>query len=258
MFFDEKRLRSVPELVREIGIRRRKRLPIWFRGSTNVDYALVPSLGRSPYDISHEQALINTFKQNAIQSASERPQSQWEWLFLARHHSLPTRLLDWTESPLVGLYFATHSVDGADDRNDDKDGVLWLLLPTILNKNAALQQQHKWELPIFEDDNADLRSYRPDRFHMEEQSAMPPVAGIAMKYSLRMQAQHSVFTITHRDQTPIEKLDDPERKHIGRYIVSRGAKAKIRRQLDALKIDRLAMFPELDNVARVARRPYGG
>lgn len=85
---------------------RAARTPIWFRGSTNRRHSLVPSLGRRPFMLERETALINAFKQNAIQFVHDRPQSEWEWSFLARHHGVPTRLLDWTESPLIGLYFA--------------------------------------------------------------------------------------------------------------------------------------------------------
>lgn len=256
VFFKEKKIRSVADLIAAVRAQYRRRSPIWYRGSTDLNYNLLPSLARPPHTINNEQALIIAFKQNAIQFTSERPQSQWEWLFLARHHSVPTRLLDWTESPLVGLYFATHSVDGAVDRNDTRDGAVWLLLPTLLNKFAAIDLQDKYALPIFEDDSPHLQLYRPDRLRLEMQSSLLPAAGIAMRHSLRMRAQHSVFTVTHRDQTALEHIDDPQNRHVGRYIVPHSAKQRIRDQLDSLKIDRLAMFPELDNVARVARRPF--
>jgi hypothetical protein len=69
-----------------------------------------------------------------------------------------------------------------------------------------------------------------------------------------MQAQHSVFTVTHRDQTPIENIG--KRMHVGRFIIPASAKARIRRQLEAVKIDDLTVFPELDNAARIVGRRY--
>jgi hypothetical protein len=256
MLFDGHRIRSVSDLVREVDSPRvrGRRIPVWFRGSTNRDHKLVPSLGRAPFRLDHERALINIFKQNAVQFA-DRPQSEWEWLFLARHHAVPTRLLDWTESAMIGLYFATHAADGT-TTHDRRDGALWLLLPTTLNEEAGIEPIEKRDLPIFEDDDEQLQNYLPTKLAFEHTSRLTPAAGIAVRHSKRMQAQHSVFTVTHRDQTPIEKVGAG--LHVGRYIIPSSAKSQIRRQLKSLKIDDLSVFPELDNAAAVARRAYDG
>jgi hypothetical protein len=254
MFFEESRIYNVSDLLSAVERRRRsKHVPIWYRGSTNRSHTLVPSIGRRPYELTYERALINAFKQNAVQFVDQRPPSEWEWLFLARHHSVPTRLLDWTESPLIGLYFAVHSVDDS-TRNARRDGVLWVLLPTALNQYASIILPDDRALPMFEDNDQHLANYLPSKLASEQQTRLTPAAGIAIRHSKRMQAQHSVFTVTHRDQTPVENIG--KGAHIGRYIIPAGAKGRIRNQLDALKIDRLSVFPELDNAARAARRPY--
>ena len=257
MFFGEQRIRSVTDLLTAVESHRARarRTPIWFRGSTNRNHSLVPSLGRAPFTLGHESALINAFKQNAIQFVQDRPQSEWEWLFLARHHGVPTRLLDWSESPLIGLYFAINSIDDP-AKNDSRDGALWLLLPAELNGYAGITSTNRLALPIFEDNNQNLRNYLPSVMASETGTRLTPAAGVAIRHSKRMQAQFSTFTVTHRDQTPLESLGD--QRHIGRYIVPANAKARIRRQLISLRIDQLSVFPELDNVARLARRPYEG
>jgi hypothetical protein len=255
MIVDDKRIRSVKDLLDAVASHRQRarQTPVWFRGSTKFDYPLVPSLGRAPFKLEQERPLINAFKQNAVQFFDERPQSEWEWLFIARHHGVPTRLLDWTESPLIGLYFAINSADDP-AQNDRKDGALWVLLPTGLNRLANITLSGKRDLPIFEHDDEHLKNYLPSVMASERTSSLTPAAGIAIRHSKRMQAQHSVFTVTHRDQSPIDTLGNGS--HIGRYIVPGYAKGAIRRQLEALRIDRLTVFPDLDNVARLARRPY--
>lgn len=257
MFFEERRIRSVNDLLTAVESHRTRarRTPIWFRGSTNRNHSLVPSLGRAPFSLGHESALINAFKQNAIQFVQDRPQSEWEWLFLARHHGVPTRLLDWSESPLIGLYFAINSIDDP-TRNDSRDGALWLLLPSELNEHAGITSTNRLALPIFEDNNQHLHNYLPSVMASESGTRLTPAAGIAIRHSKRMQAQFSTFTVTHRDQSALQSLAD--QRHIGRYIIPASAKARIRRQLIALRIDELTVFPELDNVARLARRPYEG
>ncbi|MBI5499770.1 MAG: FRG domain-containing protein [Deltaproteobacteria bacterium] len=253
MRFDGVGLRSVADLL---GRLRRLRapdpqLPLWFRGVTTARHRLVPSLNRSPGLFQREQALINAFKQNAVQFLDERPQSEWEWVFLARHHGVPTRLLDWTESPLIGLYFAVHS-GSAPDRHPRSAGALWVLFPTLLNESANVKLASKHALPMFEEPDPNLDNYLPIRVAAKTSAAMDPIAGIAVRYSKRMQAQQSVFTVTHRKPTAVDKVGDGN--HVGRFTIDVHAKERIRADLEAMRVDQLAVFPELDNAAWLARR----
>ena len=103
-------------------------------------------------------------------------------------------------------------------------------------------------------DNDDyLKNYLPATLAAET-TRLKPVAGIAVRNSKRMQAQHSVFTVTHREPVPIEQVGNG--RHIGKYVIPGDSKARIRQQMAALHITPLSIFPELDNAARLARRPY--
>lgn len=88
-----------------------------FRGVEDSSYDLVPKIGRpdsrknldgtnAGYSSGAETLAIERFQREARPHLGVEPRSMLDWLSLAQHHGLPTRLLDWTESPLVAAYFA--------------------------------------------------------------------------------------------------------------------------------------------------------
>ena len=98
-----------------------------FRGMASKDWTIKTSLQRlgqkdDKRQDSIEQSILLNFRSNSP-SDTLPPDSSWlSWLTLAQHHGCPTRLLDFSESPLVSLYFATE-----DETMDNEDGVIWCL-----------------------------------------------------------------------------------------------------------------------------------
>ena len=110
--------------------------PAWYRGHADAKWKLVPGYHRSRREIS-ETTLLARFKQSAAMLAELQPRDDFDWLFLMQHYGVPTRLLDWSESPLVALYFAVQDAGNC----VELDGALWRLDPTELNKHASIVNQ---------------------------------------------------------------------------------------------------------------------
>lgn len=101
-----------------------------FRGQKESTWDLLPGLGRPncirPNIEIYEKEVLKEFKRRAIPFLpnSFNSNSNWEWLALAQHYKLPTRLLDWTENPLVALFFAFESVNST-----EMDRAVWVFGP---------------------------------------------------------------------------------------------------------------------------------
>jgi hypothetical protein len=121
---------SVPEFLALAGkftdqwFQKEKNWGPWFRGHGDARWELMPKLYREkPPNRGRrivEDELRQDFMMRAPRLSNERPQNSWEWYFLMQHSGAPTRLLDWTESALIALYFAVR------DKKDDADAAVWV------------------------------------------------------------------------------------------------------------------------------------
>jgi hypothetical protein len=237
--FPDKKIGSVADLLASLRSQTAAGKPVWYRGQTKKNWKLVPSLARRTKTAKAEATLIKAFKQNAVTFLASPPRTEWEWMFVMQHYRLPTRLLDWTESPLTALFFAV-------EQNPRHDGAVWCIDPIALNKHANISFSFDAEVPAFDHDGV-LESYLPSHIASETTSDLHPIAAIASRNSPRIAAQLGTFTITHRKHGPVEAVGDST--HVWRLIVPSAKKALIKEELALLKYSRLTLFPELDQVA---------
>lgn len=229
----------------------------WFRGHTRVCNELTPRIFRPPYDNDIvrgfrgdlEFSIIESFKREAPALASDLPSDDdpVSWLFLMQHHGLPTRLLDWTESVLVALYFAVED-------EEDKDGELWAMYPYALNTHTGFNG-----LPVRKNPTLQYLAREPGSVDHERLAKEVnrkdgiPQYPLALRPTLtfqRMVNQMSVFTIHPRPQqqcTIPELLKDA--KHLVRYLIPAGRKRELRRELVALGFHPRILFPDLDHLS---------
>jgi hypothetical protein len=217
---------------------------VWFRGHANHTWHLEPSLSRQG-KLEDELKLVKHFKQNAFQFLSAPPQTESEWIFLMQHYAIPTRLLDWTENPLVALYFAC----GDFQAKRKPAAAVWCLYPQELNKISGVVLTPQDDIPAFGEED-ELEDYLPSRVRIGN-AKKGPLAIIAARRFDRVYAQKGVFTIQHREVRRIEELqnDAGEQPHLVKLTIPRLAVKQLRKELALLGVNKLMIFPQLDNAA---------
>lgn len=132
-------IKSINELLKLIEdksfhIRPLSNFGLWFRGQPDFEDKLIPKIFRQGPDYGNvgysEMSMVKSF-QLRFPDQNIQHKSIFEWLTLMQHYGLPTRLLDWTQNILIGLYFTVNK------HTDEKDGALFIIDPTSLNTAAA-------------------------------------------------------------------------------------------------------------------------
>lgn len=215
----------------------------WYRGQGNAEWTLIPGYYRLE-EAPSESTLLKKFKQSAAMLTSKSINDPFDWMFLMQHYGVPTRLLDWSESPLVALYFAVEDMS-------ESDSALWALRPSELNKNAGINDEdEEFFIPSFDDD--ELVSYTADSVKRNPRNKLKPIASIATRNNDRIQAQHGVFTIHHNEKVGIESVGDGS--HATKYVIPAERKKVLIRQLELLGFTRFQLFPELESVGYVIKQ----
>ncbi|HEX6643737.1 MAG TPA: FRG domain-containing protein [Gemmatimonadales bacterium] len=259
---DDIRIASLSELIdavtprapeRESG---RRRNYVIYRGMADARAPLLTSLDRlsgpTPHGKAHLEAHIlrNFLRYSKPYVGGD--EEEWELLFTAQHHGLPTRLLDWSYSPLVAAHFATLDPTPRGDR------VIWQLDWRRMHERFGLTPLAF----LVQDLTAELeRRGIGSLFEFFERSAdAPPFACMLEPPALdrRITVQSAAFTIT--SDTSRAFGDFLAEHGIGdalrRLVIPGAAVDLIRDQLDICAIDERRLFPDLDGVAREVRRYY--
>jgi len=224
-----------------------------YRGLPRSAYKLATTLMRLGGSYaSLERHLLRNFRKYTHQTLTLRD-SEWDWLALAQHYGLPTRLLDWTYSPLVALHFATAST-----ADFDADGVVWKvnsaaahrLLPTAAARSISRAGARVFTTELLEQAAADLQAF--------DALATRPFVAFLEPPSLdaRIVNQYALFSVL---SDPCLALDDwltgkPELSH--RIIVPARLKWEVRDKLDLSNVNERVLFPGLAGLCDMLRRHY--
>jgi FRG domain len=227
----------------------------WFRGQTNATWGLQPSfmrmtrmLTRDPTDaIELEDAACSEFMSKAHLFVDPGRLAKVKttpcWWALMQHHGAPTRLLDWSVSPYVAAYFASHQ-DGSEN-----DGAVWCFCHGELQK--TFEREYESPLPALirtEEEDGKVGKLHAD---LKDPASRLWVAPLQFSYfsSSRMAEQQGRFTMCfriHQDHECIATKVPPT--HFRRIIIPFAAKPAFLAELRRMNITAAALFPGVDGL----------
>jgi hypothetical protein len=214
------------EMVPRLG---HQRTPV-YRGQASAAWPLLPALFRREVSASDrpswaelEAALLGAFKERAGADLPYEPVTELEWMALASHHGLPTRLTAWSENILAALFFA------CDPARDGEEGVVWRLMPG--EGGISISQDHE-NLPD------QPRLYLPRR------------ADLSMR---NQRACFLAHPLPLEDATP-ETLEEGYELGSDAFVLTRLLipaewKGYLRRRLAQMGVDRRHIFPGLHGLS---------
>jgi hypothetical protein len=224
-----------------------------FRGVPDASYDLQTGLGRLAGTAEKlEGHLLRNFRKYARRDAVA-DDSVWNWLALAQHHGLPTRLLDWTFSPFVAMHFATVDTDSF-----DVDGVIWCvdfvktnqLLPTRLKILLEEEGSNAFTVDMLNVVSGTLAEF--DRLSEHEFVVFfePP------SLDNRIVNQFALFSLMSNPRARLDMWLEEHPELYRRIIIPGSLKWEVRDKLDQANITERVLLPGLDGLSSWLKRYY--
>ncbi|MFA0281637.1 MULTISPECIES: FRG domain-containing protein [unclassified Vibrio] len=248
----EIRISSFESYVSEVTNTKKE---MWFRGVTNKNYSLIPGSVRCSLDGWQEVSAVLDFMA-AYQNYHDKVENSWELYSLMQHYGFPTRLLDWSTSMLIALYFALDGEPSIDKEGNYIDRVVWGMTTGMLNKLNFLERR---VIPTAigkgntkkEGENylpSPLRKEEGDNFDFE----FNPLA-IRMPFTnKRVHAQKGCFTVHGSNPKGIEDImyENGLGNELIKFVFNEEAAVNIRNTLHKMEINEDDIYQDLNSLSK--------
>lgn len=227
---------------------------LWYRGCSKSDHSLKPSLYRHPDPdgrggwVALEKTVIARFRQHSVPFLERGADDEFQRLFFMQHYEFPTRLLDWTESPLMGLFFAI-------EKDNDQPRSVWVLDPSVWNQTSMNSTSPLHPLEVGEDLLDTHFSIKSGHI-----PAASPAAVMGVHNSPRIVAQQGVFTLFGSETSPLEDIFEAgpyPNDCLAKIVIPADAVSDLRKALGMLGVNYATVYPDLFGLAREFRDYFG-
>lgn len=236
----------------------RLRSPYLYRGAPDASYKLTTSLRRTCKHLYRElePSVLRNFTKYASIEDPTLSSSIWKQMIVGQHHGLPTRLLDFTRSPMIALHFAL--TENNLDKLGSRDSVIWRIDTEDINRN--LPQKYKEAL---EEETADIFSVgmltkiAPDLEQYDADMGSTALVNIEPpSIDQRIINQYSFFSVIPSGMTDIERFLDERTQNTVCYIIKKELRWDARDLLDQFNVNERLMYPGLDGLSSAIARHY--
>lgn len=235
---------------------------VWYRGINNVAHNLTPSILRLPKKpteekvVELEKSLFSAFKQRSPPFIDKEFNSSWRTLFFMQHYGIPTRLLDWSESPFIALYFALSNVERSKTGLVKKDVTVWMCDPIAWNR-AALEHI-TYAGGILDEDCEEVKGYEPSVSHDHRWTL--PVMLHGTHNSPRIVSQRGVFALFGKGLRSMEDVCSAAtfpNDVLEKIVIKKDRVDTFLESLFQKGVTESVIFPDLQGLALELRRKFG-
>lgn len=237
----------------------RNRSSYLYRGMPNTAFKMETSLRRNCKHLQKtlEPAILENFAKYAVIGEPTIAQSVWRQMILGQHYGLPTRLLDWTQSALVGLNFAMTEENL--EEMDQHDCMVWRINMSEMVDHLpepykyAVNRKHS---TIFTVDmlkeltGNSLKQYDTDMGSSSMVIIEPP------SLNQRIINQHSFFAVVPSGIKDIEQFLSDNTEDTVKYIIDKKLRWRVRDMLDQLNMSERIVYPGLEGLSKWIARHY--